>query len=121
MLWIISYGFCTVPSQPQSSQHPALTAETSLGFASESNTVVEGAHEPLVHPLCSKVGASPSSPVPWLLEEPGTLWQCPPCCLRKPHTQNLTLAHMGSPCSESIHPSTAEVLPRHFILGCLYW
>lgn len=100
-------GACTASSQTQSSQRSHLpTAQTSLlGFASEWNTAVDMHIKPWSHPLCRNLEASPSSRQilahywgwTWVLEEPGTLWQCPPSCPRKPHTQDPTLVYVGSP------------------------
>lgn len=40
------------------------------------------------------------------------LWQYPLICLRKPHTQNPTLDHMGSPWSKSTLPSHSRGDPE---------
>lgn len=93
--------------------------KTSLGFASESNTMVEGHTNHW--PIPSAARWRPA-PVPQVLphhggqtqplKEPGTLWQCPPSCLKNPHTQNLPLPHMGSPCSQSTPPPHSRGTPH---------
>lgn len=124
--------------QLRHSQHPHHDcSDLSSGLCKREKHCGGSEHKTPLHPLCGKLEASPSSPhiLPchrgwtWLLQEPGTLSQCPPSCLRKPHTRDLTLVHMGSPwltwgapglslpalstagaCSQAFHPGLPLLL-----------